>query len=339
FVDGEYKLIATATDTDTNRYNSFGLVPGFAFGDFDNDGKQELCHSNRYGNMRIYQYENDHFTMEMIDTVDISGSEQYVCSADIDGDGTPEIVIGSFGTQIPFDNYDDGKPLWTFRIWKSDGANNYSVIWENHFHGVRGSSTYKNGLSSGNIDNKAGDEIIISLFPNLFVFKWDEAKQDMKPLWVYPASYANSAIVYDFDGNGVNEIGFTTFGNTSFYEYNTADMPSPPADLQAYAIDGSSAQLNWKAADDADSYEILEMTKTETGYTGKQIGVTNETELLITNLSNNTHYEYVARSINNSTTERFSDISNFADVYTHDPIFAELATVNNEHIIILEYSG
>ncbi len=333
YIDGQYKAIALATPP--AGYDIIPPVPGYAFGDFDGDGKVELCHSNWNGNVFIYEYSNNRFNLEFSDTNNVSYGEQYICSADVDGDGIPEILIGDFGTTIPYGSNNDGVPIWYFRLLKSTGPNKYDYVWKDYFYGVRIGSDYKEGVAAGNLDNKPGDEIIISAFPNLYVFQWN--KNNMEPLWWYPYSFSNDAIVYDFDKNGVNELGFSTFSNTRFVEFNTGyNAPSIPIGFDGWALDGSSAYFHWNATTDSKSYQVLKLITDSTADLAAETSITSCT---VTGLDNEHYYTFAVRAVNDSLRDSVGSISDSVEIYTHSPIKPVEVQVVGQNIVNIKFSG
>jgi len=332
FVNGKYKLIAFAKPN-----IKLDTYPGFASGDFDNDGKTEICFGSRFGEIYVYEFSEGNFTLEYHDSSTISSSEQYIESADIDGDKIPELVIGNFGSTVSFGKEDASDPLWTYRIIKADSPNKYTILDSIHIYGVRGGIDYKNGMTKGDVDADSTDEIIISAFPNLYVFKWTGT--EMLPIWIYPYTYSNSAIVYDFDGNGINEIGFSTFSGVRFFEFKMEQKPDIPLGFTGWSLDTNKVYFEWKPVQNAKSYELLNMIRNESGYTGYTASATTETNIILDTLQNNTHYEFVIRTINDEMPEKFGDISNFVDIYTHKPVEPiDISVIDNSTIQIL-FSG
>ncbi|MFC2130497.1 S8 family serine peptidase [Bacteroidota bacterium] len=316
YKNGKYQLLALAFPD-----NYLGTYPGFTSGDFDNDENIEICFGNREGNIFIYEYSNGNFNLEYNDSSTFSASEQYMTSADIDNDAIPEIIIGNFGSSVPFGIEDASDPLWTYRIFKAQSPNHYELMATEHIFGVRGGLAYKNGLTTGDVDNDNIDEIVISAFPNLYVFKWDNDNNKLVPIWNYPYTYSNSAIIYDFDNNGINEIGFGTFSGIRFFELDSENKPGSPVGFKGWSTDSNSAYFEWQPVEDAEEYEILRMIKQETGgYIGYTAHSTTQTTATIDTLKNLTYYEFVVRAVNHTKPEEHSNISNFVDLYSHKPV-------------------
>lgn len=336
FINGKYTLLATAAPNDL-----IGTYPGFSYGDFDNDGKLEIAFGNREGYLYIFEFSNNTFQLEFADTTKISASEQYFDNPDVDGDGTPEILIANFGSTIAYGQENVSSPIWTYRLLKATGVNKYKVIWQDNVYGVRGGLDYQNGISKGDLDNLKGHEIIISAFPNLYILKWDKGKQTFLPLWNYPYSFSNTAIVYDFDGNGKNDLGFSTFSGTRFYEFNSEQKPKTPLAFRAWSTGQNSAYFNWQKTDDAKYYEIIRMLvdNQNSGYIGYTAGISDTTFLTIDTLQANTHYEFVVRAFNDDLATKNSNISNFAEVYTHDTIYPENVFTKDCKNIFVDFSG
>ena len=338
YKNGAYEQIAM-TYFPGGEDEDIGTLPGVTAGDFDADGNIEICHSNHEGHLYIFEYTENGLEFENAGLNEVSASSQYMCSADIDGDGTPEILNGNYGGIKLYGYNEVGFPIWTFRVIKSTGADKYDWdYWEEQIHGVRSGSSkfvsYRNGLAAGNLDNKAGDEIVLSAFPNLYVLKWNEDNMDMDVLWWYPSSYSNSAIIYDFDQNGINELGITTWGSTRFFEYNTEySGPRAPAGIYGFTTDNESAYVYWEATEGAEKYELIRLYE---DYSGYSVLFANTNEAFLEGLDNNTEYIFAVRAINGPDT---SELSNLLNIYTHDPISA-VNIYNNEAMeLAVGFSG
>ncbi|MFA6571389.1 MAG: S8 family serine peptidase [Bacteroidota bacterium] len=313
--NGRYSSIGVATLPQPYKY--IGTFPGCAIGDFDNDGKVEICFGNRNGNVFIFEYSNSRFNLEFIDSTNISNSEQYISSVDLDGNGKPSVLIGNFGTNETFNKNEAGEPVWTYRLLKATSPNQYDFVWKEHFYGVRGGLDYQNGVSAGNLDSKPGDEIVIIAFPNTFVMKWNSIKSTFEPLWFYPYTYSNTALIHDFDGNGIKELGISTFNKTRFFEYNNSLRPSPPLGLEGWSDSDTSVVFKWQTSSDATYYQLLKIIN---DFSAEIVGTTTDNNYKLSGLKKNTQNSFAVRAVNPQMPDSLSDLSSVVYVYTHSPI-------------------
>jgi subtilisin family serine protease len=315
---------------------NIGTAPGFALGDFDGDGLTELMHGSMLGQYFVYKYRNGNIEYIYHDDNLTSGSSQYMASGDFDGDGLSEIAILNYGSFIPYERYESTKDLWNLRIIDfADGK--YKAIIMDHFNGVRGGSAYSNGIAAGNVDNDDKDEIVVGVFPNLYILKLNEEKTKLEPIWYIMGAFTNSAIIHDFDLNGINEVGFTSFGDMRFVEFDGEfNGPDSPLDFEGWAEYEDKARLNWKSAANAMTYEIFEL---DSEGRGELIGETNETEVLIGGLQQNAWYRYTVRSKNNSMPDTVSPIADPIEVFTHPIVSVSDINQINSHQIKISFDG
>ncbi len=345
YENGKYVLFGKAVDDD-NKF--IGTAPGVAVGDFDNDDDVEICFGNDHnGNILIYETPKGNFVREFIDEDGKSEGSINIITCDIEGDGIPEILIGQHGTDFLFPNNHGGDQIWQFRILKYKNGK-YQYVWKDYIFGVRIGLSYKNGLAAGDLDNNPGDEIIIGTFPNLYIFKWNNNSQNMEPFWWYPNTITNSSIVYDFDSNGVNEFGFTGIFpgetgyeyRTAFYEYNI-DFQGPdlPSGLDGWALGETTAKLFWNPAANAEEYIVYKVIRNENGTFVQGFDSTSNSEIILHNLENNTEYEFVVRSKNESLQTIYSSFSDIVLVYTHRPIDFATVTQQDCNKLLVTFSG
>jgi hypothetical protein len=249
YTDGKYEIIATAMLD--GKYKRIGTAPGIACADFDGDNNNELAFGNDLGNLFIFEFKNNALHLEYSNTIAYSYSPQYMTCADIDNDGNLEIAIANFGTQMLFGRNVAAEPVWSLKILKSIAPNRYAYFFGEYFWSVKQGHTpagvfFRNGLSAGDI-GLDGDAVLMSPFPGMYIFTWDNTKRRMKPFWYYPSAFANAAIIHDFDGNGINEFGFSTGRATEFFEYNkAAAQPNMPVEFEGWSVADSVVLLQWK---------------------------------------------------------------------------------------------
>ncbi len=313
-------------------YYPLGTSPGVVCGDFDNDGRSDVAIADESGNMYIYEYDGSSFVQAWKNPDEIAYGNQYLCKLDADGDGVDELLHGSFGSKILFGYSNAGKVIWTFRLYKSTADNKYDILWEEQFPDVKVVQSTENCVAGGNVDGLPGDEIIISTFPDLYIFKWDSAAKQAVPFWWYPQVNTSGAIVNDFDGNGMAEIGVTTWTSTRFLEYQGGRL-STPTGFDGWALDENRAFLQWNKVEGADQYEVIRALDNNTGQTE---ALSSGTSVIVGGLENNREYNFIVRALNSKDT---SEVTYFLPVYTHRPVSPIAAACPNPKEITVSFSG
>lgn len=322
----------------------YGVNNNSLIDDFDGDGKPELVHSNSYGFLYIHEYAGNSFVNEFTDSSIISASNQYFTKADINNDGLPEIIQLSAGTRFLFSRDLPVKNIWYLRVFGYDSGE-YKQLTDYVFFGTREGYilrlgfSYRNGLGAGNIDNILGDEVIISVFPNLYVLGFDD-NLNPKPMWHYPFALSNKVIVDDFDENGINEIGFSAFDSTYFYEYNIGnDAPATPTGIDGWSLSDTSVYLEWDKISDAELYQIYIIDFSGNNPTAELTSLTETNEIKIDSLEKNQYYSFAVVSYNSQTQNNLSEFSEVIEIYTHNLYFPKNIEFINEHTFKINYSG
>lgn len=339
----DYVKTATALLPDSIAHR--GLTRANAIGDFNGNGKKDIAFANSSGNLIIYEYSNNSLNPLYIDAKRRSDGNQYMADIDVDGDGTDEILHAYYGSRELFG--EDGKStmIWTVRLLDFNGSD-FVEAWKQYFYGVRSgivqklNISYKNGISAGNIDNNSGDEALISLFPNMYIFKWDENIKTMKAIWNYPQAFANEALIYDFNDNGINEFGFATYSDTKFFEIDVDfSGPDAPAFLEGYALGPDEAILNWPASDNAEQYHIYQLIRNNGQINTLKIAETEANSVIISGLENNNFYEYALIAYNSQLPEQHSNWTNSVEIFTHNRISPINAKNQGDKNVLIEFSG
>ncbi len=344
YIDKQYKIIASAMLD--GALKKFGTAPGIACGDFDGDSKQELAFGNDKGNIFIFQFDNNQLNFEYSNTNDYSYSPQYFTKADIDNDDKPEIITANFGTQPLFGAYVSAEPVWSMKVLKSYAPNEYSYIFGEYFYGVKQGSTpsgifFRNGISSGNIGTGA-DAVFMSPFPNMYVFTWNTDSRKLQPFWYYPSAFANSVIVYDFDGNGKNEFGFSTGMETEFFEYdNNSNVPNTPTEFDGWSINSDEVYLQWKSVQKFNSPAIAKFFLfagiEKNGIISiEQTAETNKNNYTFNNLTTDTDYWFGIASIsaNNESSDTLIKL-----IHHHTPIQVDKISQINQRRFTFKFTG
>ncbi len=359
--DGKEELIAhTSSDIRIFKYSNgkytlldlikpveesfkIGTSPGIAFGNFDDDPNPELACALPDGRIFIYEFSKGKFQFEWADSYSNSGSPQFLEAADIDNDGINEIISANYGTTHFFGREVPEDPIWTLRILKNISKNNYSFVWNESFFGVKSGITqsgiaFRNGLFTGNIDKIDGDEIFLSVFPNLYIFKWDNNSRTMKPFGWFGSAFSNSGIVFDFDDNRINEFGFSSGRGFEFFELDTNFEILPPSGIKAWAINDSSAFIRWNEQNDADAFEIFEVLKINNEFFAKSISITYENSFVFSNMKRNQWNYFVIQALN-TREETKSDFTQIIQIYASNPIYPTFAEQIDSNKFSVRFSG
>lgn len=328
-----YRLLARANNTARPD-----LASVTATGDFDGDGRMELCYGTFNTGFVILEYRNGALVQEYTNPNEGFNGNYFIAAPDVDGDGRPELLVCTYRDVAPNIDREYETPLWSFKLLRGTAPGRYEVMWQDYSYGVRPPNPYKSGVATGNIDNRPGDECIIIAFPHSFVFTW--RTDAIRPLWYFDGALSNTAVIHDFNGNGTPEFGFGTGNTTRFFEYDTtaSQRPDVPTVLTGYALDETTALLSWNASATAEEYVVFG------GKTGEQGSLqfmtsTTATTAVVANLDAGTEYQFVVVAVNTALPEQQSDPSNDAFVFTHTPARAESVRVIHRTALEVQFSN
>ncbi|MCS7302058.1 MAG: S8 family serine peptidase [Bacteroidota bacterium] len=226
-------------------------APLCAVGDFDKDGEIEVAYADSDGDLEIAAWSQGRFTREYsapaVPFLAGAGTE-FVTAADIDGDGSKEIISGAAALPAYNDIGEYEPPLWRFCAIKATAPNQYIVVWEDFFWGVYYGRPYYNGIAAGDLDSDGKDEIVLCLFPYVYVLSWQRGYPEI--LFVRDSIWSNGAILSDLDGDGSVELGLMCGldnASTKFFRYTPALLRSPSL-VDAYALPTGDIECVWHSA-------------------------------------------------------------------------------------------
>ncbi len=311
FKNGMYKTIYQIIPPDS--FGIIGTKPNIQIADFDSDGNLELAFFTTRGYLLIYEFDR----MVQIFRLEYS----------LKTEGDPLSISTCIGKLEPNQNYslffvqskdfedkayrEHKGSLWRLFRVKASSKDTYSATYLKSFFGVRTGSIpqgifYRNGLVAGNIDNDDGDELLVSLFPNFYALKLDTNEGSFSPILWIPFVYSNSAIVYDFDGNGINEFGISNWDGLHFYELNVKTKLLTPSFLDGWLDSTGKVNLNWGKVENADKYEIFELLSNG-NLSLLGISYSSDFTLEVTNPSN--IIDFVVRAVNDAGVFEPSDFT------------------------------
>ncbi len=262
------KYILKYQITPLDTFGSVGTKPGVQIGDFDNDGNFELSFFTTSGYLLIYQYnpQDYRFNLEFFYKLDVDPFSISSCISNFSGTEKPVLCFTAGVNTMTEDFWYEYSTIWKFFTLRSKGFNLYEIKEEMNFWGARIGATpqgffYRNGMASGNADYQLGDEIFLSLFPNLYVLKYDKnADKFIAILWL-PFVYSNSVVIGDFDQNGVNEFGVSRWDGLNFFEFSSSNNLEIPKNADGWVNLNDTIFIKWDKVSNANLYQIFELDK------------------------------------------------------------------------------
>ncbi len=240
------------------RGNNYHGVPHCEYGLLDADDSYDLLFGDYDGDLYMYECINDDIyvpvwqdSLPLIDTID------FISTGDYNGDGQLQFIAGCHTSENRVDRehaYDSKH--WLFRLYKSVGNNSYQVEKEWRFYGFESLRDFQSGISSGDVDADGKDEIILTLFPDLYIIEHDEFSEYSVSFY-YPGVQSNAAMVSDADSDGTAELWIGNGDKTiALSRVGSSTAPASPAGLEAAPLGPSRVSLSWYAVPGADAYEI-----------------------------------------------------------------------------------
>lgn len=219
--------------------------PNCIIEDIDNDGNLEVIFADSDADLMIYEYNNNSYTLEHTMFHEGEGGTEFLQAGDINGDGKKELVFGYYNYQSSDSKGEFEPAVWNYHIITSDSPNNYIESDPEIFYGVRIGTEYERGFRIADIDNVKGDELLFSMFPRVYIMKWDDEKKGLSPFWYSDTTFSKTFIVGDIRNSKETLIGITNFNSVTFYKVST-ELPSGPIIIEARPFTEDTPLIRWR---------------------------------------------------------------------------------------------
>jgi len=289
--------------------------------DFDGDGKNEVIFIDTYfpntgssnQNTGINIYKNtsgNSFTRVFKDSLERFIKGDNVISGDFDGDGKKEFAFGTISNSSDLIQY------YSLYVYKYlSGQYRIIDVFDIYYTDANAEVSTKAGNTDG--DNK--DEILINAGKNFYIIKFNSAAGKFEPILFLPDINTVNQLVYDFDGNGINEIGITSTNDTlNFYEKDIPfGGPQTPLSFSANSSDSNKVNLSFGEVAGAEYYKIYRADN-DTLLNFVLYDSTNVNSYSDINVQNRKNYLYRITAVDTGLQVRESKPTNYQKVYVHN---------------------
>ncbi len=319
-----------------NNYNA----PDIQIADINSNGKKDIITVDDDADITAYEFNDtskNNFTAIFQDINDGSTEGRLLTKGDFNGDGKDDIALAYHTSYNPNVDNEFDASYWTVKVLLGNGDGTFKEIYRDYFYLARSLTPYR--ASTGaihNVTGKNGDDLILSLFPNLYLLEFDPSSQTMKPIWHYPLSNSpRGAIAFDFDQNGKREFGFNAGDSLHFFEQDDklSDQTSSPSGVEVIPRDTNRVDLTWGNVSGATIYYILRAS-TDHGAFYMTVDSTKDLFFSDTTVTNDSNYIYAIIAFDPSKIINSSNPSYGVFAHVHPKPFIDRVSSTDKNIRI-----
>lgn len=285
--------------------------------DFDSDGRKEIVFTNSFfdnegqkTSLNIYKHiSGNTFTWVFHEEYPLAIKGDNLCMGDFDGDGKKEIAIG-FSTELEI-------PVKLFSVLfiKCTGLNTFEEYSSTEFYNSNPQAELS--TESGDVDSDNKDEVIVSEGSSLYILKLNPGTQKFDPVFYQEGINSYNSIVYDFDNNGIKELGVNNNDSLIFLEKNISFAgPSTPSGLKGFSTDSNSVTLSFQLVSGAQYFKIYKGNSDTTGYT--LVDSVTSPYYIDNNVLNKRDYYYKVSAVDVTKPMHESLLSSYSKVFVHN---------------------
>ncbi len=140
-----------------------GSTEGFAFGDFDQDGKQNFATGSIDGYLYIYEHQADgSFSLVSPGYIGVNNAYLLAFTHDMDGNGKPELWVGG-------DQFQSGVGVTKIFVYEASGDNTYQLVYTIEIVGIF--SFYAFNMVAADVDGDGKDELLLCIDEHVLILK------------------------------------------------------------------------------------------------------------------------------------------------------------------------
>ncbi|MDQ7064425.1 MAG: S8 family serine peptidase [candidate division KSB1 bacterium] len=232
-------------------------VPHVEIADYDGDGSLELLYGDYDGDIVLYEAEgDDRFRHTWSDSLPLMDTIDFLTSGDFDGDGRADFAVASHSDPALNQEHELDARHWLVRVYTATGNDEYAVLWQQRFFGFQSPRDFDSGLGSGDLDGDGRDELIVSVFPDVYVFAYEPASGNLQAVWYDAPSVSNTALVADM-GNGAPRLYLNRGEAIEALRLQPDVQPlASPAGLRVAALGETRVRLQWLPVSAAIGYRV-----------------------------------------------------------------------------------
>jgi len=308
--------------------------------DFNNNGKKEIVFAEQFYSsfsvpftgISIYRHTSGNiFERIFADTLYGTFRADNLTSGDIDGDLKPEIVI-TIGS--PTDAYLQTTSTLVYKFLNGK----FEILTGTDIINLKSDKPVS--TKSYNYDNSGKDVIGISVGNNYYIFKYNSQTNKPEPVFFKTGINAVNQLVYDFDNNGINEIGLNTASQSlRFFEKQlNINFPLTPGFAEAYSLDSNKVFITYSEVQNSDYYKIYKASD-DSLKIYLPFDSTSSLSYIDANVQNLKRYAYKITAVNNSLHVREGKPTDSIEVFVHGKVKLISAEYMRNGNVMLTFSG